>query len=74
MDSLLTASEVSEMLPDTSEQSVYRWARQGKIPYIELPSGRKFFRRQDIEKLLTPTMAADHGDGDMTPSGQEMLL
>lgn len=51
---LLSAAEVAAILPGTSVQSVMRWAREGKIPSVRLPSGRRFFRREDIEKILTP--------------------
>lgn len=53
---LLTAAEVAQILPDTSEQTVYRWVRDGKLGAIVLPSGRKFFRREDIEAILTPVI------------------
>ncbi|QOR45481.1 helix-turn-helix domain-containing protein [Trueperella pyogenes] len=71
---LLTAYEVAELLPDTSVATVYRWSRQGKIPYIELPSGRKYFQRKDIEMMLTPTIASEPLDSDGQVPGQEMLL
>ena len=58
---LLSASEVAKMLPDTSAQTVLRWAKQGLLPFIELPSTsrrRKYFRRSDIEALLRPVAAS----------------
>ena len=50
---LLTTAEVAEKLRVTDE-TVHRWARQGVIPYIELPSGLKRFRRRDVEAFLIP--------------------
>lgn len=61
---LLSASEVASMLPDTSAQTVLRWAKQGRLPFVEMPSGRrgrKYFRREDIEALLTPEVAPAGG-------------
>ena len=56
LPSLLSAQQAAAMLPETSSATIYRWARQGKIPVVELPSGRKFFRRSDIEALLVPVV------------------
>ena len=51
----LTATQAAALLPDTSSATVLRWARTGKIPVVELPGGRKFFLKSDIERILTPT-------------------
>ncbi|WFN90454.1 helix-turn-helix domain-containing protein [Arcanobacterium wilhelmae] len=51
---LLNTKEAAALLPSTSEATLARWARQGKIPAVVLPSGRRFFRREDIESILTP--------------------
>lgn len=56
MSDLLSAAEAASLLPDTSVQSLQRWARNGNIPSVVLPSGRRFFRREDIEKIITPVM------------------
>ena len=48
---LYTAAQVAEMY-STSADSVRRWAREGRIPVVTLPSGRVRFRREDVEKLL----------------------
>ena len=50
---LLTAREAAQILPSTSAATVSRWARDRLIPYVELPNGRRFFERADIEKLMT---------------------
>ncbi len=55
---LLTAAQVAELLPSTTSQTVLRWARRGDIPYVELPGGRKFFRRSDVEAVLTPVVGS----------------
>lgn len=46
----VVAAEILGVSPDT----VRRWARTGKVRYVELPSGRMRFRREDIEVLLEP--------------------
>lgn len=53
-DTFLTAREAAEMLPGVSYQAILRWAKLGKVPFIELPSGRKYFRKSDIDALLRP--------------------
>lgn len=54
-DELLSAREASELLPRTSPQVLLRWARTGKMPAVTLPSGRRFFRRSDVEAILQPS-------------------
>jgi predicted site-specific integrase-resolvase len=50
---LLAAKDAAELLPGSaSYQSLLRWARQGKVPFVRLPSGRLFFRRSDIDAPL----------------------
>ena len=53
-DGLLTAAEVVAEFPVFSKPLLWRWARQGKVPSILLPSRRRLFRRSDIQMLLTP--------------------
>lgn len=48
---LMTVPEVAEALKVTDE-SIHRWARDGKLPYVLLPSGIKRFRRDDIEAII----------------------
>ncbi len=54
-EELLSTKEAAELLPQTSAATLARWAREGKVPVVRLPSGRMFFRREDIEALLVPT-------------------
>ena len=58
-EALLSAREVAEMLPNTSAQTVLRWARVGAIAYVQRPGGRKFFRRSDVEEILTPRVSSE---------------
>ena len=64
---LLKPREAAELIPGCSYQSLLRWAREGKVPFIRLPSGRILFRREDILALLAPVepdvpVGADGGD------------
>jgi hypothetical protein len=64
---LLTAKNAAALLPGASSyQSLLRWARQGKVPFVRLPSGRMFFRRSDIEALLAPVEPGS-GERDAAP-------
>lgn len=60
-DDLLTAREAAQILPSTSAATVSRWARDRRIPYVELPNGRRFFERQVIESLVMRIPARDNG-------------
>lgn len=67
-DDLLTAREAAQILPSTSAQTVLRWARVGAIAYVQLPGGRRFFRRSDVEAILTPRVSSE----DPLPEDQEL--
>lgn len=54
---LMTVPEVADALRLTDE-TVHRWAREGKLPAVVLPSGLKRFRRTDIEAILAGDTAA----------------
>lgn len=54
---LLTAPKAAELL-HVSDETVRRWAADGKLPCVTLPSGRRVFRREDIDAILTPESAA----------------
>ena len=47
---LMTVAEVAEKFRDTDE-TIHRWCRKGRLPYVPLPSGLKRFRRDDIEAI-----------------------
>jgi predicted site-specific integrase-resolvase len=49
--SLLTASQVAQML-GVHPATVNRWANEGILEKIVLPSGRFKFRVEDVEKIL----------------------
>lgn len=52
---LLTAREAGEALGGYSDETVNRWARQGKLDCITLPSGQRRFRREVIDAILAGT-------------------
>ena len=52
---LVTGREAVDLLPGTTYGTFMRWAREGKVP-VYLLGGRKFFRRSDVEALLTPVV------------------
>ena len=47
-EALLTPSEVAEILK-VSTATVHTWAASGRIKCVTTPSGRRRFRREDIE-------------------------
>lgn len=47
---LMTPAEVAEALR-LSDETVHRWARIGKLPFINV-LGIKRFRREDVEAIL----------------------
>lgn len=51
---LLSPREACALLPGVGYQALLRWARQGDVAHVRLPNGRIYFRRADIEVLLTP--------------------
>ncbi len=55
---LLTAKEAGEALGGISDETVNRWARDGKIAHITLPSGQRRFRREVIDEILAGTPAS----------------
>jgi len=47
----ISAKEISDRFY-VSQKTVYRWADRGIIPSRKTLSGRRFFLREDINKLL----------------------
>jgi excisionase family DNA binding protein len=45
MNNLLTAQELAEILK-VNEQTIYRWAREGKLPRVKIGSSIRFDREQ----------------------------
>ena len=57
-EELITLKEARKML-GVSASTLRRWAYQGKIRYVELPSGRLRYYRSDIEKILRGEHSAE---------------
>ena len=73
---LLTAREVIDQYPEAglTQAQLWRWSREGSFPAVAFPSGRKKFRRSDIEALLVPVNASPPGDVSETElDGQSTL-
>jgi excisionase family DNA binding protein len=54
---LLTTGEAADLF-QVSDETVRRWAEDGRLPAITLPSGRLRFRRADVLAFLEPTDGA----------------
>jgi excisionase family DNA binding protein len=50
---IIRTAEAARLL-DVSPRTLQEWAREGKVPFVSLPSGRLRFRRSDVEALRTP--------------------
>lgn len=53
----LTARQAAEEW-GVSVHTVRRWARDGKVTSLVLPSGRRRYRRSDVEAVLAEPEAA----------------
>ncbi len=49
----LTSAEVARLL-DVTDETVRRWAEQGKLAHVRLPSGHRRFRRGDLDEFMQP--------------------
>lgn len=50
---LLTPAQAGEIF-GVSGRTMSRWAREGRVPTIVLPSGHRRFRPEDLELVVTP--------------------
>lgn len=46
----LTRLDVA-LLFEVSPHTVYRWTREGRLPYVLTPGGRRRYPREEIERL-----------------------
>ena len=52
-EQLLSARQASELFPGIgTAATIRRWAREGKIPHVKLPSGKRVFKRADFEQMM----------------------
>lgn len=74
---LLSADEAVALLPrkmGVSRTTLMRWAKAGKIPSVQpVPHSRRFFRRDDILRLLEPRGEASGSSADRPLPGLEEL-
>jgi excisionase family DNA binding protein len=49
----LTAKEAAELL-SVHEDTLRRWADEGKVPFWVTPGGQRRFRPEDIEAMRQP--------------------
>lgn len=52
----LTRMEVASLF-DVSPHTVYRWTREGRLPYILTPGGRRRYPREEINRLAATWLA-----------------
>ena len=62
-DDLLSSREAAALLPGTSPAALNRWAREGKVPSHQLLTGRRFYRPEDVLRLLEPQGGAENDAG-----------
>ena len=55
----LTTKEVARLF-EVSPNTVARWAREGSVPALVTPSGRRKFPREEIERLIGYTRPTSH--------------
>jgi excisionase family DNA binding protein len=55
---MLTSGQAAEIVGVTDE-TIRRWAEDGKVRHVRLPSGRLRFHRADIDALLEPVEPAE---------------
>ena len=51
MPAMLVTREIAEMFR-VSEETVYRYRRDGKLPYIRLPGRGYRYRREDVLRVF----------------------
>lgn len=64
-EALLSARQVVERWPRSglSRNQLWRWAREGRLRVVRLPSGRVMFPVSAIEELLTPRVISASSAG-----------
>lgn len=46
----LSRAEVARLF-DVSPHTIYRWTREGRLPYVLTPGGRRRYPREEVERL-----------------------
>ncbi|OFX13652.1 MAG: hypothetical protein A2V59_07655 [Armatimonadetes bacterium RBG_19FT_COMBO_69_19] len=50
---------------DVSPHTVYRWTREGRLPYVLTPGGRRRYPREEIQRLAASWLQV-HTTADRT--------
>jgi excisionase family DNA binding protein len=58
----LSRREVARLF-DVSAHTVYRWTREGRLPYVLTPGGRRRYPREEIERLAASTLRVRRDQG-----------
>ncbi len=61
---VFTVDEAAEYLR-VSRPTVYRWMRDGDLPFYVLPKGGRRLKKEDLDKLLKPGSTEDLADNDL---------
>ncbi len=48
----LSRVEVAALF-DVSPHTIYRWTREGRLPYVLTPGGRRRYPREEIERIAS---------------------
>ena len=51
---LLTTAQAAHVA-GVAEKTIRRWAIEGRLPYVALPSGRRRYRLSDLVATSSPT-------------------
>jgi len=55
-----------------SKAALYKWIREGHLPYYEFPSGRgRRFRRGDLDRVLQRRGGEKAGEGPTPETGED---
>ncbi len=61
----LSRREVAQIF-DVSAHTVYRWTREGRLPYVMTPGGRRRYPREEIDRLAASWLKVRQGAADRT--------
>lgn len=58
----LSRTEVASLFA-VSPHTIYRWTREGRLPYVLTPGGRRRYPREDIERIAEAWLQVRSTDG-----------
>ena len=65
VDPRLTAGQVAQRFNDAgipcTDETVRQWANKGRLAFVELPSGRRWFRQSDVDAIINGDVSASTG-------------